>query len=100
MKNGSYEVVDDVFTYKTKRGATITIDFDFPVEVIAPATSGEAETEEEQFEAVAEWISEESRTAYETMGALERTRFLKTFYNEWAKAAELPLGESLSSSPS
>lgn len=99
-KNGSYEVVEDVFTYTTKRGGMIRIDFDFPPEVLKRAMADDTASEEDQFSALAEWIDEESQKAFDGMGALERTRFYRTFFAEWQKAAELPLGESLSSSTS
>ena len=100
MSTAKYEVVDDVLKYTTKRGKTIEIDLDIPPDVFAKATADEAVTEEQQFAAVKEWLGDDIEAAFNEMGALERTRFYRTFFAEWQKAAELPLGESLSSSTS
>lgn len=100
MDNGTYVVEDDVFTYQTKRGTQVVVDLDIPADVFKRSTAEDAVTEEQQFAAVKEWISDDSQRAFDGMGALERARFYSTFFSEWQKAAGLPLGESHSSSPS
>lgn len=96
---GSYSVVDDVLHYTTKAGHELELDFDFPAEVLKQSLEGNR-TEDQQFDTVASVFGADAKKAYEAMGALERTRFVKTFFREWQKAAGLPLGESLSSSTS
>ena len=100
MDTPSYVVEDDVFKYTSKRGDAIEIDLDIPASVIDIALKKSNEDEVEQFEAVADWLSEDAQAAYRKMGGLERIRFVRTFFDAFAKAAELPLGESASSSPS
>lgn len=100
MDTPSYVVEDDVFTYTSKAGHTIEIDLDIPAAVIDLALRKNTEDEVEQFSAVADWLSEDAQAAYREMGGLERIRFVRTFFDAFAKAAELPLGESASSSPS
>ncbi len=95
---GRFEVVDDVIHYTTKAGVELEIDLDFPADVIKKATSDTEADEETQFKAVREWLGDDFEATFEKMGALERTRFIGTFFREFAKAAELSLGESLSSS--
>ena len=95
-----FEVVDDVIHYTTKAGIPLTIDLDFPADVIRKATEDPEADDESQFSAVREWLGEDFEAAFDKMGALERARFIRTFFTEFAKAAELGLGESLSSSGS
>lgn len=96
---GTFAVVDDIIHYTTKRGIALEIDLDFPADVIQKALKGDGD-DDEQFSAVKEWLGDDFEAAFEQMGALERTRFVRTFFAEWEKAAGLPLGESLSSSSS
>lgn len=98
-EKGAYKVVDDVFLYTSKRGLEFVIDLDFPAEVMKAALDGD-KPEEEQFNVVAKWLGEDIQAAYEKLGALERARFMRTFFNAFSEAAQLPLGESLGSSPS
>lgn len=99
-EKGKYDVIDDVFRYTSKKGVEFVIDLDMPAEVMEVATGGEEKTEDEQFDAVAEWLGADVQEAYKGLGGLERARFMRTFFTEFAKAAQLPLGESLSSSVS
>lgn len=96
---GRYDVVDDVFRYTSKNGYAFTIDLDLPADLMKVALDGE-KTEDEQFAAVQEWMDADTQAAFDALGILERARFMRTFFAEFAKAAELPLGESLSSSTS
>lgn len=96
---GKYIVDDDVFIYTSKAGDRLEIDMDLPAEVLKKATEG-PDTDEDQMSAVLDWVGDESRTAFDGMRLLERIRFSKTFFDEFAKAVEIPLGESLSSSTS
>lgn len=94
------EIVDDVFTYTSKRGKKISIDLDIPPDFFKKAMEGD-KSEDEQFEAAAgSWLDETTRVAFDEMGALERTRFIRAFFEAFQEAAEMPLGESLSSSGS
>lgn len=95
----SYRVVDDVIEYTTKAGIELRLELDFSADVMREAMDGD-KSEEEQFEVVAPIFGANFREAYEQMGALERTRLIRTFFLEFAKAAGLPLGESLGSSDS
>jgi hypothetical protein len=97
---GQFRVEDDVFRYVSKRGALVEIDLDIPIAVFDRSQADEDASDEKQFEAVREWLGPDFDAGYSEMGALERTRFLNAFYASFAKAAEIPLGESLSSSDS
>ncbi|UOE45471.1 hypothetical protein [Agromyces larvae] len=92
-----YQVVDDVFTYTTKAGHTLAIDLDLPADLIRTALQGDKD-EDEQFELVRVVFGADFEDAYNSMGALERTRFQRAFFAAFQEAAEIPLGESLSSS--
>lgn len=94
-----YEVVDDIFIYTAKSGEVISIDFDFPADLFKAALEGD-KGEEEQFGVVSAWFGEDTQRIYGLMGVLERARFTKAFFAEFAKAVQIPLGESQSSSDS
>lgn len=94
-----FEVIDDIFIYTAKSGDVVSIDFDFPADVMKAAVEGDKD-DEEQFSVVAAWFGEDVQKTYAKMGALERIRFTKAFFAEFAKAVQIPLGESQSSSDS
>jgi hypothetical protein len=95
----SFEVIDDVIHYTSKAGHKLLLDLDFPGDTLKEAMAGE-KSEEEQFEIVAKLFGDNFQDAYNEMGALERTRLLRSFFVEFQKAASMPLGESVSSSDS
>ncbi len=98
-EKGKYDVIDDVFRYTSKSGEHFVIDLDFPAEVMDAALGGD-KSESEQFDVLAQWLGEDLQAAYAKLGALEKARFMRTFFGEFSEAAMLPLGESLSSSVS
>ena len=99
MSKPEYTVVDDVFHYTAKSGKKLAIDFDLPPDVLKVALEGDKD-DQEQFDAVAAWLGDDARETYDGMGALERLRFVRTFFDEFQKAAMMPLGESQGSSTS
>lgn len=94
-----FAVIDDVIHYTSKAGDQLLLDLDFPSAFLEEAMAGE-KSEEEQFEVLAPVFGENFADAYKRMGALERTRLLRTYFLEFQKAASMPLGESLGSSDS
>lgn len=94
-----FEVIDDVIHYTSKAGDELLLDLDFPGDALKEAMAGE-KSEDEQFELVAKLFGDNFQEAYDRMGALERTRLLRSFFVEFQKAASMPLGESLRSSVS
>lgn len=94
-----FAVIDDVIHYTSKAGDVLELDLDFPGDKLKEAMAGD-KTEEEQFEIVAALFGDNFQESYDRMGALERTRLLRTFFIEFQKAAGIPLGESLGSSDS
>lgn len=94
-----FSIIDDVIHYTSKAGHELRMDLDFPGEKLKEAMAGD-KTEEEQFEIIAALFGDNFQAAYDEMGALERTRLLRSFFIEFQKAASMPLGESSGSSPS
>lgn len=94
-----FAVIDDVIHYTSKSGDELLLDLDFPSDFLKEAMAGE-KTEEEQFEILTPIFGDNFKAAYSRMGALERTRLLRSYFVEFQKAANLPLGESLGSSDS
>lgn len=94
-----FDVIDDVIHYTSKAGDALLLDLDFPADFLEEAMAGE-KTEEEQFDVLAPVFGENFAEAYKRMGALERTRLLRTYFFEFQKAASMLLGESLGSSDS
>lgn len=94
-----FAVIDDVIHYTSKAGDELLLDLDFPADFLKEAMAGE-KTEDEQFDVLAPVFGENFSEAYKRMGALERTRLLRTYFLEFQKAASMPLGESLGSSDS
>lgn len=94
-----FAVIDDVIHYTSKAGHELLLDLDFPGDALKEAMAGD-KSEDEQFDVVARLFGPDFQTAYDAMGALERTRLLRTFFVEFQKAASMPLGESSGSSDS
>lgn len=94
-----FAVIDDVIHYTSKAGDELLLDLDFPGDALKEAMAGD-KTEDEQFEIVAKLFGPNFQAAYDKMGALEKTRLLRSFFLEFQKAAAMPLGESLGSSDS
>ena len=97
QKTPQFAVIDDVIHYTSKAGDELQLDLDFPANFLQEAMAGE-KTEEEQFDVLAPVFGENFSEAYKRMGALERTRLLRTYFFEFQRAASMPLGESLGSS--
>lgn len=98
----SYTVIDDVVHYTTKAGIDLSIDLDFPPDLIkmAMGADGEDREEEEQFEIIAATYGDNFRGAYDKMGVLERKRLQTAVFTEFTKAMGITMGESLGSSRS
>lgn len=94
-----FTVIDDVIHYTSKAGDELLLDLDFPSGFLKEAMAGE-KSEEEQFEILAPVFGDNFRDAYGRMGALEKTRLLRSYFVEFQRAANIPLGESLGSSDS
>ncbi|UGS27579.1 hypothetical protein K8F61_05160 [Microbacterium resistens] len=98
----TYTVVEDVLHYTTKAGFKLTIDLDFPPDLLKLAMGADEEdrSEEEQFEIMARTFGANFQEAYAAMGVIERRRVQRAMFLEFQKAMDMPLGESLGSSDS
>ena len=97
-----YTVEDDVLHYTTKAGHALSIDLDFPPDLLQLSMGSDEEdrSEDEQFEIISRSFGENFTEAYAAMGVLERRRLQAAMFLEFQKAMSMPLGESLGSSRS
>lgn len=98
----TYTVVDDVLHYTTKAGHSLSINLDLPPQFIRNAMEGEKgdRPDEEQFEDVRGLFGDGFDDAWAAMGIIEQKRVVRAFFDAFAKAAGIPLGEASSSSGS
>ena len=98
----TYRVVDDILFYTTKAGFDLTIDLDFPPELIQLSMGAldEDRDEAEQFDVIAQSYGENFEDAYKKMGVLERKRLQRAVFDEFQKAMGITMGESSGSSRS
>jgi hypothetical protein len=93
-----HHVVEDMLHWQTKAGDELVLDLDFPSDILRKVMLTELD-DQEQFEAMLEALGDESlRERVNKLGSLEYMRLIKTFFDEFSRAAGVEPGESGDSS--